>query len=426
MPVPMTLRSWACPCSARITATATPTGSASARAISEVATVPKMPGSAPNGPVSTAGFHWIPVRKASPNCWIEGRACWRSVRTMSTRTAGTQLPTTATSWRKPSRPRVVRGSAIDELCAETAMPLPGAVGRALAVEAVADAAHRHDLERRDAGELLPQPAHVHVHGLPVAGELVAPYVLEQRVARVHASRVGQEVGEHVELARRELYVLLAHDDAPGGAVDAEVADCVALRNRLGLGGIRCRAAHDGVDPRQHLAHRERLGDVVVGAQLEADDLVDLGVFGRDHDDRHAARLAQRPAEVEPAHSGQHQVEQDQVRSRGPSGAQAGGAVGRLVDGKAGGDEVVLQHLADAFVVLDDEDSARAAVGARPAHPSSTTWPDSRKTMSSATLVTRSEMRSRLCATRSSVTERNASSVSTWPLPISLTRSSNTR
>src|SRR4029077_15026147 len=148
--------------------------------------------------------------------------------------------------------------------------------------------------------------------------------------------------------------------------------------------------------------------------------------GRDHDDRHPTRLAQRATEIESAHAGEHQVEQDQVGPRGARRAQSGRAVARLVHRKARADEVVLQHLANALVVLHDKDPTRAAVGAGAGHPSSTTCPDSRKTMSSATLVTRSEIRSRLWATNRSVTSLSASSVSAWPLPISLTRSSKTR
>ena len=44
--------------------------------------------------------------------------------------------------------------------------------------------------------------------------------------------------------------------------------------------------------------RERLGEVVVGAGLEAGDDVVGVVAGRDHDDRHVARAAQRAAQLE--------------------------------------------------------------------------------------------------------------------------------
>src|SRR5207253_8980733 len=113
-----------------------------------------------------------------------------------------------------------------------------------------------------------------------------------------------------------------------------------------------------------------------------------------------------------------EVEQDQVGPRGPRQPQADRAVAGFADDVARRREVVLERLADAVVVLDDQD----AVG----HPSSTTCPDSRKTMSSATLVTRSPIRSRLWATWIRVTARSASSVSVPSVPSSSIRSSKIR
>ena len=48
-------------------------------------------------------------------------------------------------------------------------------------------------------------------------------------------------------------------------------------------GRRRRAAQDRVHAQQQLAHAEGLDHVVVGAQLEADDAVDLLALGGDHD-----------------------------------------------------------------------------------------------------------------------------------------------
>src|SRR5438445_374749 len=212
--------------------------------------------------------------------------------------------------------------------------------------------------------------------------------------------------------------------AAGGPVDAEGPDQVLLRDRLRLVGLGLGATEHRVYSCQDLANREGLRDVVVGAQLEPDDLVDLGVLGRDDDDRHAAALAKRAAEVEAAHARQHQVEEDEIRTGGAGSAQTRGTVRGLLDGEARGGEVVLQHVADALVVFNDQNATRVGGGA--AHPSSTTWPVSRNTMSSATLVTRSAMRSRLWATRSKVTARRAPSESVLPVPISEISSSNTR
>src|SRR5712692_283893 len=413
-------RMLAFPGSARITATATPTGSAIASARNEVATVPKIAGRAPK--LSVTGFQSVPVKKASPNCLIAGMACWRRVSVISTSKPGIRLATKPTTVRNSSRGLV---AATGRALTPTANALDGSVRRT-PVEPVTDPAHGHDLERRDTGELLPEPSDVHVDRLAIAREVMAPNVFQQGVAGVHASRVREQVGDQVELARRQLDVLCVHYDAACRAVDAEVADRVELGHGFRLIRVRRCAAHHSIDAGEHLADRKRLGDVVVRAELEADNLVDLGILGRDHDDRHAAALAQRATEVETAHAGQHQVEQDEVRAGGARRPQACSAVARVIHREPGRDEVVLEHLADALVVLHDKNPPGAAVAAGPAHPSSTTCPDSRNTMSSATLVTRSEMRSRLCATSSKVTERSASSVSTWPSPISLTRSSNTR
>src|SRR6516162_4415831 len=57
-----------------------------------------------------------------------------------------------------------------------------------------------------------------------------------------------------------------------------------LSQSLGLHAVRAGLAEDRVDPFDELARAERLGDVVVGADLEADLLVDVTTLGRQQDD----------------------------------------------------------------------------------------------------------------------------------------------
>ena len=106
-----------------------------------------------------------------------------------------------------------------------------------------------------------------------------------------------------------------------------------------------------------LAQAERLGDVVVGAELEADHLVDLGVLGREHDDRHAGLGPDDPAHLDARQLRQHQVEQDEVRPLGAEQRERLAAVG-------GGDgpvplelERLDQGLAERGLVVHDEDRA---------------------------------------------------------------------
>ena len=116
------------------------------------------------------------------------------------------------------------------------------------------------------------------------------------------------------------------------------------------------AAQHGADPRDQLARRERLGDVVVGAELEPDHLVDLAVLGGQHDDRDVGALPDRAAHLGARDPGQHQVEQHQV------GAVAVEVVERVV--AVGGHrdlvpllaEHVRQGVAERLLVLDDQHS----------------------------------------------------------------------
>ena len=114
---------------------------------------------------------------------------------------------------------------------------------------------------------------------------------------------------------------------------------------------------DRPDPRRELAQAERLGHVVVGAELEADDLVHLGVLGREHDDRHAGLGPDDPADLDAGQLRQHQVEQDEVGPLGPEQRERLAAVG-------GGDGAIPlelerfhEGLAERRLVVNDEDRA---------------------------------------------------------------------
>jgi hypothetical protein len=78
--------------------------------------------------------------------------------------------------------------------------------------------------------------------------------------------------------------------------------------RLRLAGAPQQRAH----PRHQLAQRERLGDVVVGAHLQADDPVHLRVARGQHQDGDLAGGPHPPADVPAAETRQHQVEDQQV------------------------------------------------------------------------------------------------------------------
>ena len=82
-------------------------------------------------------------------------------------------------------------------------------------------------------------------------------------------------------------------------------------------------AEHGLHPGDHYPGAERLGDVVVGAQIQAPDDVRLLTFGGQHDDGN--RLGPRVrleslANGQPVHARQHQIQDHKIRGIGDSTA----------------------------------------------------------------------------------------------------------
>ncbi len=79
---------------------------------------------------------------------------------------------------------------------------------------------------------------------------------------------------------------------------------------------RTNAAHHGAQTRQQLVHRERLGEVIVGADIETANAIALFGARRQHHDRRVARVlarAQAAANFDARRLRQHPVEHDQIR-----------------------------------------------------------------------------------------------------------------
>ena len=132
-----------------------------------------------------------------------------------------------------------------------------------------------------------------------------------------------------------------------------MADHPAAR---GIGEVAVGAAQERLDPAHQLAQAERLGQVVVGAELEADDLVDLVVACRQHQDgRLGAGRAEPAQDLEAVDARQAHVEHDEVRRL------ARGELEPLLAGPGDGDlvalllEGVLDAARDGELVFDDQD-----------------------------------------------------------------------
>src|SRR5487761_2540777 len=131
--------------------------------------------------------------------------------------------------------------------------------------------------------------------------------------------------------------------------------------------VKACAARVGAHAREQLLGDEGLGDVVVGAGLEAEDHVGGLVARRDDDDRQVGPRAQRLAGLEAGHARQHDVDDGDVGGHAREQRDAHLARGRVID-----DEVLaLEHQpqggANVVVVFDDQDPGHGSSLSNLAH-----------------------------------------------------------
>ena len=177
----------------------------------------------------------------------------------------------------------------------------------------------------------------------------------KRSCQAPSNRSAAETGEPTDWARIELL---------GGEVQRLAVERGQMRAQVHLDGAggkqgggslgRCLAS---AQARLHAGHQlagpEGLGDVVLGAQGEADDLVGLLVLRREEDDGNVPHLAHATAQLEAVDARHHDIHDGQVERRagehvqGRLSAVAGQRVHALgheqVDNQIGDGLLVVHH-----------------------------------------------------------------------------------
>ena len=197
--------------------------------------------------------------------------------------------------------------------------------------------------------------HVHAEDLVVGLGLRPPELADDEVIGQHLARVFAEQGDDLILVDRELGVLTALEHLVLVIVDRQLADGELARLRdLRIGQGRARVADGRSDAGEELRRAEGLDEVVVRAVVEGFNLVVLVRAGGDDDHRQVRPLAHGFEHLQPVHIRQPQIQNDQIRAvRGDHGQRLLAAAdddGVIAVGRENhGDEV-----ADALLVLNDQ------------------------------------------------------------------------
>jgi len=113
-------------------------------------------------------------------------------------------------------------------------------------------------------------------------------------------------------------------------------------------------AENSPHTRQKFAGVERLGQIVVGADLQPHDTIDIFSAGGQEHDADARLLANSLEYVEAVHSGQHDVEQNQSPWPLPRCLQTGIASMRRLYAKSMLAQILREHPAKFHIIVDQK------------------------------------------------------------------------
>ncbi|MNN09175.1 hypothetical protein D3C81_1220510 [compost metagenome] len=195
---------------------------------------------------------------------------------------------------------------------------------------------------------------MHVDGTLFNVDVAAPDLIQQLATRVGALLVGHEKLQQAVFGRAHLGRTAVDGHAVADRVQQQAAD---FDWRLAIG--RAGTAQHGLQARYQLTGGKRLGDVVVGADFQALDLVVLFTLGGEHDDRDVPGqfiTLEATGQLDAGRAGQHPVEQDQVRFAVDDNGVGLLGVFRLQAVIAGHFQRNGDHFANGRFVVDDQNA----------------------------------------------------------------------
>ena len=139
--------------------------------------------------------------------------------------------------------------------------------------------------------------------------------LQQLCAGEGTARLARQDRQQIELRRRQLDCYAAAPYRTALQVDHQITHAQQRRRLARPFG----PAQHGAHARDQFARAEGLGDIIIGAELQADQPIGFLDARREHNDRQRVGRrvgAQRARHVEPIHPGQHQVQHQQARAFG--------------------------------------------------------------------------------------------------------------
>ena len=153
---------------------------------------------------------------------------------------------------------------------------------------------------------------MHIQSLRVPHIVGAPYLLNQGGARHHPPRIPQQNLKKLELFQRHRNLNTVHSHHMPLHVHPHRP---SHQRRTALVLFRvpaAAAAKHSPDARNQLTRRIRFCHIVVSAQLKAQHLIKLSIFGSEHNNRHGRNRPQLFTHLKPGLPREHHIQKHQV------------------------------------------------------------------------------------------------------------------
>jgi hypothetical protein len=184
--------------------------------------------------------------------------------------------------------------------------------------------------------------------------LEAERLVDDLTAGEHPAGLAGQQLDDAELLGRQADRLAEHPDLEPARVDLQVAD--PQRRRPPRPG-RAGTAQQRPDPGGEFARADRLGQIVVGADVQPQQHVVLGGPRGNQQNGHVRFGPQYPAHVQAVDERHHDVQHQQVRTAGPGLIQRRPAITHGEDLMALALQVELDELGVLRVVVGHQDTS---------------------------------------------------------------------
>src|SRR4051812_26942245 len=293
-------------------------------------------------------------------CWaatsVRVASSWRRCKTTNATAATARISATTPVAARAARTRTPPSRSRSTHRVAGRLSPPGEGSATPDRQPVAHAAHRLDgVPAERLVDLASQVADVHLDDVVVAPVVGVPDRFEDLRLGHDVTAMAQEEVQDAELPRRQDDLRLPAPYGATGRVEGQITGRQDRRAR------RCTAAHQGPEARDEDQKGERLGQVVVGTEVECVRLVVLAVLGGEHQDRHPdAGRAQPTAYLVAVEPRQHDVQDDHVVGVDLGVEQPLRPVVHHVDDKSFGRQSAPDILGQADLVFDQQHSHRSS------------------------------------------------------------------